>query len=809
MPSTAAQLNVIRPQAFRPLSSKAVPSMADRLGIDTRTAESLARSLPFSGEDTTAGVENEIQASVAGEASRVDLPMSIAASEVFDHIRQMARAGDTSPKLKEDLDAYLDHNADRIWENSWVQFPEDRLSAFAREVFENDLRSDKQDPESPLRQDADRFRCRRNGEPYIRIPISYLMKLALAEAISDPQLDPMIRTEARRMMAHFISDNTSPETHSFHTPILRPGPRMGAAIADETAQRLLFSQLLVMYANRRFNLLSEGQRALIYMAPHPPQRQKQLNEMIPDAFYRELFMSPCLSGWDRGEEKQAYMAHCHKVLSRSQLNAVKKLRDAGIITRNLVVLPNLSNTSLANNGTHMSIGSRMLSRQLKASRPEFGAREEKWLGDLAIKILEHFLPLFVGTYSGAPYRLDFSDMHPERALSFLPHELHEIHLRMIWRRWKKKARMKIMGKAVTPFGPAWIDRSLARCLQLKGDFVTDFRLIDYLACLMSTHTAGALNGTVGNDAKLKADLTSLGTFHTSMPLYLLYRLRRYDDLGFSGFEGRHYSQFESIPNDLGLAASLQVLLSALAFQYIFRDGIHHADIPDTPRIESERRQIFFAAAIGIPTVYIHRQSRNRFLQRLLQNVPETRFSHRYPGYVRVKIKAYQRALVGLIRRDAPELVEHFQAGPCLDDLEARLMSPRDGAAGRLTRGILNEAGAQAPLQLPAEAFNQAGEQYYRNTLRRKHMEEGLDLFEKALAAIDAPTTWRQGRYNRPLYKLLRGRNAGEFLARHRQALLFEMASEETLTKLIHLFILTTLKARHENASPASSPGETD
>jgi hypothetical protein len=229
---------------------------------------------------------------------------------------------------------------------------------------------------------------------------------------------------------------------------------------------------------------------------------------------------------------------------------------------------------------------------MKASRPEFGAREEKWLGDLSIKILEHFLPLFVGTYSGAPYRLDFSDMHPEKALSFLPHELHEIHLRMIWRRWKKKARMKILGKAVTPFGPAWIDRSLARCLQLKGDFVTDFRLIDYLACLMSTHTAGALNGTVGNDAKLKTDLTSLGTFHTTMPLYLLYRLRRYDDLGFSGFEGRHYSQFESIQNDLGHAASLQVLLSALAFQYIFRDGIHHVDIPDTPRIESERRQIF-------------------------------------------------------------------------------------------------------------------------------------------------------------------------------------------------------------------------
>jgi hypothetical protein len=42
MPSTAAQLNVIRPQAFHPLSAKAVPSIADRLGVDTRTAETLA-----------------------------------------------------------------------------------------------------------------------------------------------------------------------------------------------------------------------------------------------------------------------------------------------------------------------------------------------------------------------------------------------------------------------------------------------------------------------------------------------------------------------------------------------------------------------------------------------------------------------------------------------------------------------------------------------------------------------------------------------------------------------------------------------
>ena len=803
MPSSSVSSNVIRPHKFNLPPPKAVSAIGEQLGIDTRTAETLARTLPFSREDTTAGIENEIQASVAGEASQVDLPMTIADSDIFKNICQMALAEDTSPRLKDNLESYLDQNADGIWENSWVQFPEERLSAYSRDVFQADLKSDKRIPDSPQRKDAARFSCFRNGRQHIRIPISYLMKLALAETVSDPRTDAMVRSEARRMMNHFISDNTSPETHSFYTPTLRPGPQMGAAIAEETSKRLLLSQLLVMYANRRFNLLTSGQRALVYMAPHPPQRQRRLNDLIPDAYYRELFMSPCLSGWDRGEEKQDYMAQCHKVLSRSQLNAVNKLRDAGIITRNLVVLPNLSNISLANNGTHLSIGSRLLGEHLRNPGSEFGAREEKWLGDLSIKILEHFLPLFVGTYSGAPYRLDFSDMHPEIALGFLPHELNETHLRMIWRRWKKKAHMKVLGQPVTPFGPTWIDRNISRLLRLKGDFMVDFRLLDYLACLMSTQTSGALNGEIGSAARLKNDLTSMGTFHAAMPLYLLYRLRRYDDMGFSGFEGRHYSQFESLAEDLGHAASLQVLLSALALQYIFREGIRHRDIPDTPQIESERRQIFFGAAIGIPTVFIQRKGRNRFLQRVLEDVRETRHSHRYPGYIRVKIKEYRRALIRIIRRDGAALVEQFQAGECLDDLEARLQSPRDcSAAGRLTQGILDEAGARSPLQLSAQQFNQAAEQYYRETLRRKQMEEGLTLLEKDLAAIDTPRAWRQGRYNRPLYKLLRGLSAAEFLTRHRQAILFEMASEETLAKLIHLFILTTLDARRQETVQA-------
>ena len=111
------------------------------------------------------------------------------------------------------------------------------------------------------------------------------------------------------------------------------------------------------------------------------------------------------------------------------------------------------------------------------------------------------------------------------------------------------------------------------------------------------------------------------------------------------------------------------------------------------------------------------------------------------------------------------------------------------------------------MKLPAEVFNQAAEQYYRETLRSRQMEEGLDCLQEELAAIDAPQVWRQGRYNRPLYQLLKGQSAEAYAKRHRQALLFEMASVETLEKLIHLFILTNLQQRRaaNSASTAETP----
>ena len=84
---------------------------------------------------------------------------------------------------------------------------------------------------------------------------------------------------------------------------------------------------------------------------------------------------------------------------------------------------------------------------------------------------------------------------------------------------------------------------------------------------------------------------------------------------------------------------LQNLLTCLAFQLIANGRLVHHHIPDNPEVESERRQVFFAAAIGLPTFYVRKNTENLMLRSLLKKVPEVRHSRRYPGFLRVKLEA--------------------------------------------------------------------------------------------------------------------------------------------------------------------------
>ena len=764
-------------------------------------------ALPFASGDVTAGSETELQAAVAGAGNHVDLPISIMQSNYFANIMRRAAAGDTHRRVISDLEKYLQSNNENIWENSWVRFPRPVLGPLAENVLQRDLLADKQHPEQGLRTDSHQFLLQQDGQDYVRVPISYLLKLSLADIIgTGKSLPPPIRLTACRLLDHFLNDNTSPETYSFNVVSLNPDTGMGRAVAGETAKRFLFTQLLLQYANKKYLLTASGQTALVYLSPHPPIRQKKLNNCISDAFYRELFMSPCLSGWNRGEVKHEYMHLCHRVLSRSQMNAVVKLREAGIINSNLVLLPNTSNISLANNGTHVSLGSRRLSRVLADPSSGFTKVHEKYLGDLVVKIVEHFLPLFVGTYSAAPYRLDFSDFHPEKALGFLPHELDYTHLRMLWRRWRKKANLKIFGNPITPFGPPWLDRMISTACGLKGDFVPDFRLIDYLVAIMSTSTSPALNGHLNNSDHLKKDLSDLGVFDAKMSLYLFEKLREYESMGFSGFEGRHYSLFESFAEDMGQAVGLQNLLYLLAFKYITTGRVTHACIPDDPFIESERRQIVFGAAIGIPTFFVRQDLGNALMKRIVEKTDGVRASRRYPGYYRVRNLGYRRALLQVIREDAPDLIEMLHLRETLDDLAVRLDDPDHQAAiGKLTRGILQEGNVRSPFKLSADEFNQASERFYRSTLRSRHIREALMFFKEYAAQLDAPNVRQNQVIREALHEILTNQGGSDFISHAEQDILEEKASEDTLEKMVRLMVVAIF-AEQQGGVPISDAG---
>ncbi|MCA9482926.1 MAG: hypothetical protein KC553_04240 [Nitrospina sp.] len=700
--------------------------------MDFSSPERLIETLPFSRNDTTAGSESELQTAVKGPAGSVDLPLAIGQSSFFSNVVQRCKTGETTSRAITGIESYLSDNQEQVWENSWVRFPLQRLSPFARQVLDRDLKESKNDPQSASRKDIDRFLFYKGEEPWLRIPVSYLLKLSLADFLGRvSNLPDPCRKTGLRLLDHFLNDNTSPETHSFYIQVPHSTGGCGKAVVREKALRFLFTQLLVHHADQSFRLKELGQETAVFFSPHAPIRQKLLNECIPDSFYRELFMSPCLSGWDCGEDKHAYMALCHEVLSRSQLNTLTKLRESGILTHNLITLPNISNISLANNGTHLSLGSRLLGAALADPHSGFTPAHEKYAGDLVIKIYEHFLPLFVGLYSAAPYRLDFMDFHPEKALGFLAHELHYTHLRMIWRRWKKKAKLKVFQKPITPFGPVWLDSTIRAVFGLRGDYVPDWRLLDYLVCLMSTEGCPALDGQPGNQERLAKDLMHLGVFHEKMPLYLFCRQRIRSVIGYSGFESRFFSLFENLGEDLGGAANLKQLILLMAVRLVATGRVTPRSIPDLPFAESERRQIAFASAIGLPTFFIRSHSPNIFLKQLIRPAARVRLSSRYTGYTRVHVAEYRRSCLEFLKREAGDLVALLGLEGTLEDLALRVREPEKASAfGKLNRRILQDTGVRHPFKLSAEEFNLAAEKVYRDSLRLGHIAEGLEILQE-------------------------------------------------------------------------------
>ncbi len=94
--------------------------------------------LPFGPGDVTAGSEDELQAVVAGESAFCDLPAAIRESKFYRNLSKRISSGEAPRQTYLEIEKFLSDSGE-VWENSWIRFPESRLSTPALETFRADL----------------------------------------------------------------------------------------------------------------------------------------------------------------------------------------------------------------------------------------------------------------------------------------------------------------------------------------------------------------------------------------------------------------------------------------------------------------------------------------------------------------------------------------------------------------------------------------------------------------------------------------------------------------------------------------------
>ena len=181
-----------------------LPSLFEKLGVIRDGSDQFIESLPFSCNDITAGSETELHCVVIGNKDTVDLPLSIQGSGYFSNVKKREAAGETPHKPLTDIESFINENQSEIWDNSWVRFPKRLLNLRSKMIFEFDLLADKKTLTNNTREDVDRFVFNEKSEAYIRVPVSYLLKLALADAVGQSRRLPEVIQKAGYRLLKFL-----------------------------------------------------------------------------------------------------------------------------------------------------------------------------------------------------------------------------------------------------------------------------------------------------------------------------------------------------------------------------------------------------------------------------------------------------------------------------------------------------------------------------------------------------------------------------------------------------------------------------
>ena len=176
----------------------------------------------------------------------------------------------------------------------------------------------------------------------------------------------------------------------------------------------------------------------------------------------------------------------------------------------------------------------------------------------------------------------------------------------------------------------------------------------------------------------------------------------------------------------------------------------------------------------------------------MERTKRLRPSHRYPGYLRVYNMEFRRSLVeGSLMEDASDLIEMLDLRETIRDLQRRLDHPgQHSVAGRLTEGILREAGIDSPMKLHADEFNRAAESYYRNRLRIRHVQEGLGFLEGDLLRTMVSGRLGGGPAYRRRRLILKDQPLPGFLLTIKEEVVGGRVLVDRLRKLINLLLMS-------------------
>ena len=98
--------------------------------------------------------------------------------------------------------------------------------------------------------------------------------------------------------------------------------------------------------------------------------------------------------------------------------------------------------------------------------------------------------------------------------------------------------------------------------------------------------------------------------------------------------------------------------------------------------------------------------------------------------------------------------------------------------------------ASSPLKLKARDFNSGAEQYYRTTLRQRHLAEAYGFLGQSCQRLDREQLRTDEQLRTALRYTLQGQGSAEFLDQVKQDLLGEQADATTLRRVLNLMLLS-------------------